>query len=112
MANTQDNDKVYSRDATINVAPGAGGFWTQKVSPRERKVNRLYASVRETGASALFTATVTLQFQMPGDDEWSDYETYTAETRKIIEDDAHVKWRIGVKQGDYTEGELTVGIDW
>ena len=112
MANEQNNTRVYSRSITINEAPPSGGSFTEPVSPRDRKVDRFYASLRETGASAIFTATVTLQFQMPGDTDWTDYETYTAVTRKIIEDKGKVRWRIGVKETEYTEGELTCGIDW
>ncbi len=97
---------------TIVSAPPSGGTFTEGIRSISKKVDRIYASVRETGASTLFTATVTLQFLVAGDTDWQDYETYTEAARKIIEDAGEVRWRIGVKEGDYTEGEVTVGIDW
>lgn len=111
MANTQTNAPTYQQ-ATIDTAPGAAGYWCVPVSGRSKRLNKMYFSIRETGDSSAFTATVTLQFKSPGDTEWQDYDTYTAEQRQIIEDSSSTQWRIGVKSGNYTSGELTVGIDW
>lgn len=111
MANSKTTGLRY-RQATINAAPGAAGYFTVPVNPRGRKVDRLYMSIAETGDSASFDATVTLQFKPDGVDDWQDYDTYTEETREIIEDAGNCDWRVGVIQGDYTDGEVTVQIDW
>lgn len=110
MANVRE-ESGYQR-VIVSEAPGAGGFFTTGVNPKRRGISKMYVSVRETGDSSTFTATVTLQFRVSGDDDWQDYEVYEAITRKIIEDGGSTYWRIGVKQGDYTEGSITCGIDW
>ena len=111
MANSRDSDTYYE-DVTINTAPGVEGYWTNAVGNlRER--DKIYMSLRETGDSSAFSATVTVQFKTPRDDDWQDYDTYTSTTREIFEvNGPGVKWRVGVKNGDYTDGEVTVGFDW
>ena len=112
MANAQASNDYYEY-ATVDTAPGASGYWTNEVSIRRKDLRMLFFSVRETGASATFDVTITLQFKCPGDDDWQDYDTYTAITRKLIEGGAgKMKWRMGVKNGDYGDGETTFGFDW
>lgn len=110
MANSRE-ETGYQR-VVIDEAPGSEGFFTTGVNSKRRGISKMYVSVRETGDSSLFTATVTLQFRVSGDDDWQDYETYTEVIRKIIEDGGSAWWRVGIKNGDYTEGTVTCGIDW
>jgi len=111
MANDTASGPNYEQ-AIINAAPGASGYWTDPVNPRGKSASKLFLSISETGASASFSATVTLQFKPPNVDDWQDYDTYTEETRQIIEDSGGCAWRAGVANGDYTDGEVTVEIDW
>ena len=111
MANSKLSGGNY-RKAIIDTAPGADGYWTAGVSPRGKSTDRLFMSIAEEGDSDTFTATVTLQFKAPGDSEWQVYATYTEATREIIEDSGATQWRIGVDNGDYTSGTVSVTIDW
>jgi len=60
--------------------------------------------------------TVSLQWRQKGATEWEEwqtYDTYTAVTRKIVDDySAEVQWRAGVADGDFTGGEGTIGFNW
>jgi hypothetical protein len=115
MANSRVSED-YREYATVNEDPSTSvdGYWTNPVNPRKNRLDRIFFSVRETAAgSSAFSAIVTLQFRCLGDEEWNDYATYTSSDRKRIEDDgAGVQWRAGVKNGDYTSGEVTFGFDW
>lgn len=111
MANSTTSGPTYVA-ATINTAPGADGYWTEAVNPRVKDARALFLSVSETGDSASFSATVTLQFKPPGVSDWQTYDTYTSETRQIIDDTTACRWRVGVDNGDYTDGEVTVTINW
>jgi len=98
--------------ATVDTDPAAAGFWTNEVSIRVAKSNRradeVYFSIRGTGLM-----TVTLQFKCFGDATWTDYNTYTTVTRLVIEGGAAGElWRAGVKDADYTSGNMTFGFDW
>jgi hypothetical protein len=111
MANSQSSGIRYS-DATIDTAPGASGYWCQAVGMDARMREKIFMSIRETGDSASFSATVTVQFKTSRDDDWQDYDTYTSTTREVFEMAPGVQWRVGVKNGDYTDGTVTVGFDW
>ncbi|KKM71970.1 hypothetical protein LCGC14_1425200 [marine sediment metagenome] len=103
----------YYEYATVNTNPGASGYFTNEVNIRQKSLQQVFFSVRETGASSAFSVTITLQFKCPGDDDWQDYDTYSEVNRKLIEGGgAGVRWRMGVEQGDYTSGEVTFGFDW
>ena len=128
MANTKSSDEYYEY-ATVDTAPGAAGYFTNPVSGRHEKVEKLFFSIREPSASV---ATVTIQFKCTGDAGWQDYtqsqkqilgpnsadvsdveETFIVGNRIVIEDSGPgVQWRAGVKQGDYTSGTVTFGFDW
>lgn len=111
MANSKNSDAHYS-DATINTAPGASGYWTDSVGANKRDRRVIYFSVRETGDSASFSATITLQFKTSRDNDWQDYGTFISETYKAIDMIPGVDWRAGIKNGNYTDGEVTIGFDW
>ena len=106
-ANTQSSANRYEY-ATVDTDAGAAGYWTNEVNPKRKSASQVYFSVRGTGSM-----TVTLQCICPGDATWTDYATYTAVTRLKVEGAAAgVRWRAGVKDADYTSGELTFGFDW
>ena len=110
--------KPRRAQATINEAPGAEGYWTDPINANTKRASDMFFGIRETGDSSTFSATITLQWRQKSaeDDTWEDwqgYGTYTSVERKIIDDhSAHVQYRIGVKNGDYVDGEVTVGINW
>lgn len=111
MANTKTSGprKEY---AEVDTAPGASGYSTNVVSPNAKSISKLFFSVRETGDSDTFTATVTLQWRC-GNEEWQDYEIYTTADRVLIEDNGGgVQWRAIVDNGDYTSGVVSFGFDW
>ena len=99
-------------DVTVNSAPESPGSFTNAVGMDGGLRETIFLSIRETGDSSAFSATVTLQFKTSRDDDWQDYDTYTSETYKAIDMVPGIQWRAGVKTGDYTSGELTIGIDW
>ena len=82
-----------------------------RIKRSRRDISQIYFSVRDAAGTG--TMTVTLQFICPGETVWTDYDTYTAVTRLLIEGAAAgVSWRAGVKDADYTSGELIFGFDW
>lgn len=114
------NDKF--RYAIVDTDPAAAGYWTDAIHVKYLKDRRgatnVYFSVRGTG-----DMIVTLQFRCPEDATWTDYDTYTvtggwAGSRSsaprilIVEDGTNVLWRAGVKDADYTSGDLIFGFDW
>ena len=111
MANTTNSGSHFA-DATVDTAPGADGYFTGSVGMNERKREKIFFSVRETGDSSAFTATITLQFKTDRDSDWQDYKTYTSIDREVIEMNAGTQWRAGVKNGDYTSGTVRFGFDW
>lgn len=120
MANEKSSGEYYEY-ATVDTDPGADGFFTNPVSPRGKKVSKLFFSIRETSpdsVTALSTITVVLQFKCAGDAEWQDYyndgNAFVTGERKMIEDDAGgVMWRAGVKDADSSfDGSVTFGFDW
>jgi len=119
MANSRDS-APYREYVTVNAEPAGTGYYTNTVFIRDKDLEHIFFSVRETG-SAAGVMTITLQFRCTGDDAWTDYDTYDEECRKVIEGGAAgVQWRAGVKSDDssgvatqnYTSGEFTFGFDW
>lgn len=110
MANTRDTEgrRAY---ATVDTGPASPGYFTDEVSMKRESRKRLFFSVRDMGTG--FSATVALQFRCIGDDDWTDYDTYTYNTRKVLDGEGeHVLWRAGVKNGSYTSGKVRFGFDW
>ena len=127
MANSKSSG-AFKEYATVNVAPTELGYFTNEVCLRD-KVNdglakeKMYFSIRESeadssAASDTSTMTVTLQFKCAGDAGWQDYvpldgSEFAVGNRVVIEDTgADVRWRAGVKDGEFTGGELVFGFDW
>ena len=109
MANTKTSNSNQEY-ATVDTAPGTGGYWTNEITETGKYQEKLFFSVRDMGTS--FSATVTVQFQPDGDDDWSDYGTYTSNSREVLEiGTTGNKWRAGVKEGDYTSGKVRFGFD-
>ena len=111
MANVKTSGVSFEY-ATIDTDPSSGGFWTNPVSMRVKKITKFNFSVRGTG-----TMTPTVQFRCYGDAAWTDYNNnetdFIVGDRGIIEGDgAFVEWRAGVNEGDWTSGSCTVGFDW
>lgn len=128
MANSRSSGE-HKEYATIDTQPSgtALGYWTNELDMRvlknKWKVDKVYFSIREyepdsSGASDTSSMTVTLQFMRDGDSGWQDYVDFAGNTLAvgnvlIIEDfAAKVKYRAGVKDGDYTSGSITFGFDW
>ena len=112
MGNKRSDDSQYEY-ATVDTAPGADGYFTSIIDSAKISVGwkRLYFSTRGSGVMI-----ITLQFKCIGDDDWSDYDSYTSTDsckRKIIEGGVGgIQWRAGVKQEDYTSGSMRFGFDW
>ena len=123
MANSRATDDYYEY-ATVDVEPAGDGYFTNSVVMRQLKgiERHIFFSIRQTGTSeGDGVMRVTLQFQCPGDDVWTDYDVYTEVCRKVLEGGAAgVLWRAGVKVDassgvatqNYTSGEFTFGFDW
>lgn len=129
MANSKSSGD-YKEYATVDTQPSGSelGYWTNEVCLRD-KVNdgtakgKMYFSIREfetdsSGASDTSSMTITLQFKCDGDAGWQDYLDFAGSTlavgnRLIIEDTAAgVRYRAGVKDGDFISGKITFGFDW
>jgi hypothetical protein len=129
MANSKSSGP-FKEYATIDTQPSGSelGYWTNEVCLRD-KVNdgiskgKMYFSIREnesdsSGASDTSSMTVTLQFKCDGDAGWQDFVDFGGNELAVgnrieVEDTgAAVRWRAGVKDGDYTSGSLTFGFDW
>ena len=110
MANSKSNSDRHAY-ATIDTAPGADGYWCDSVSPAKKNATPMWFSYGGGGV-----ATVTLQFQRPGDTGWTDYttdETLEDGAMFIMEAwGAGVKWRAGVKNGGLSSGTNRIGFDW
>jgi len=110
MANSRLTSDYYEY-ATVDTAPGASGYATNLIKIRQKtgKIDgKVYFSIRGT-----FVATITVQFKCPGDSAWTDYNTYTNVTRKLLSGGASaVQWRALVKNGSFTSGEASFGFDW
>ena len=128
MANSRSSGN-YKEYATVNTQPSGTelGYWTNEVCLRDKQNDgyakgKMWFSIREaeTDSSAADTTTITvsLQYKCDGDLGWTDYADFAGSTlavgnRLIIEDTgAAVRWRAGVKDGNYTDGALTFGFDW
>ena len=114
MANEKSTAKNYEY-ATVDTAPGAEGFATNPVSPghlvgAHQLIN---FSVRDLTEGGAMDTTVTLQFQCDGDDAWTDYSTYAAPGRWVIDGRGlKVQWRAVVKQGAHNSGTVRFGFDF
>ena len=118
MANKKVNGDRYAY-ASIDTAPGEGGYWSDAVSMSNKNTKSLFFSYRGGGVG-----TVTIQFKCPEDDDWTDLTTdQTIEdgVRFIVEDFASgVKYRAGLKEDvnssaandTYTSGTIICGFDW
>jgi hypothetical protein len=123
MANSKDlgNNHAY---ATVDTRPSAGvGYWTDEIIPRDLVgAKKVFFSIREATAapsdSEESVVAVRIQFQCPGDLDWTDYvpldgSTFAIGNRVALEDmGASVKWRAGVQYVDYTSGSVVFGFDW
>jgi len=111
MANSVTNSDRHAY-ASVDTAPGASGYWTNSVSMSKKNASPLFFSRRGTGVG-----TVTLQYQTPESGAaWQDLDTdidMDNGVRCVIDDEGHgVKWRAGIKQGNYVSGTIIFGIDW
>lgn len=107
-ANSRNSQSVCEY-ATVDTDPGAPGYYTNEVSAKEKRADKLFFSIRKPGVM-----TITLQFKCINDSDWTDYDTYTAVGRHVLDDNANaVVWRAGVvNSAAYTSGIKTFGFDW
>ena len=129
MANSRSSG-VYKEYATVNIAPSGSdlGYWTNEVCLRDEQKDgvakgKMWFSIREaevdsSDADIDSTTTVTLQYKCDGDLGWQEFVDFAGNelvvgNRLIIEDTgAAVRWRAGVKDGDFGSGSVTFGFDW
>ena len=111
MANQQLKGPRY-KYASIDTAPGAAGYWSEPVSLSQERVTAIFFTRSGAGVG-----TVHLQYKLPHTGStWQDY--YTTESLvdgarlKVADQGAGVKWRAGVKNGNYTSGTIITGYDW
>lgn len=65
----------------------------------------------DLSVSGTFSATVTLQRSFDSGSTWHDVETFTAAEEAVVDNaDNTVKWRIGVKTGQFTSGTANVRL--
>ena len=116
MANAKLNGPRYQY-ASIDTAPGSGGYWSDAVSMSKVNANQLFLTVSGGGVG-----TVTVQYMLPHTGAiWTDYlttETLTNGARLKLDDmGAGVKWRAGVEEDTSADphtitGTVIVGFDW
>ena len=111
MANATSEGNYYKK-AVVDTAPGASGYASTAVPEsvvRGFDTHRLTFSVEEG------VGDVTLQFKGAGRTTWTDESgsPYTTGDVKTIDAYTHNReWRGICKNGDYTSGNLTFGIEW
>ena len=106
MANRKLRSSTQEK-ASIDTAPGAGGYYTTAVSGLNKHGN-LIMFITSTWAG-----TVTLQFRPKGNTGWTAYgTTWTANARQLIEDTTDCEWRVGVAFGGYNSGTVVLGIEY
>jgi len=94
--------------ATISSAPPAAGTWTDGIAPA-LKARGGFLSITISGT---WVATVTLQCSTDAGVTYSDVDyTWTSNIRRaLVDPEAGVRYRIGVKNGDYTSGSVIVRL--
>ena len=112
MANVRTS-KNGIEQATIDTAPGAGGYWTNPVSMRrgpKGDIYKMYFSVRESeeSPSAASVVTPTLQFKGEDDDGWTDYNNndvaFAIGDAFVVDANAiGLRWRAG---------SINIGFSW
>jgi len=103
--------------ASIDTAPGSGGYWSDAVSMSAVNANRLQFSRSGGGVG-----TVLIQYKLPHTGAaWVDYDSPISlvdGVRCVVDDaGAGVKWRAGIEEdtsalSTYTSGTIIVGFDW
>ena len=128
MANSRSSG-TYKEYATVNTAPHTTdlGYWTNEVCLRDKvkegvAKEKMWFSIREnevdSSDAAGFAVTISLQYKCEDDLGWQDFVDLAGSelaigNRLIIEDTgAAVRWRAGVKDGNYSGGNITFGFDW
>jgi hypothetical protein len=57
-----------------------------------------------------FSATVTVQRSFDKGSSWHDVDTFTSTAEEVGFEPETVKYRVGIKSGEYTSGTATVRI--
>ena len=60
--------------------------------------------------SGTFSATVTVQRSFDKGSTWLDIDSFTSATEEVGFEPETVKYRVGVKSGDYTSGSIVVRL--
>lgn len=91
---------------SVSSSPGASGTWTATASPRFGSEIG-YMNISIMGA---WSGTVTLQRSWNGV-TWGDVETWTSNAEKaLIDPERGVRYRLGVKSGEYTSGTMILRL--
>ncbi|KKM81958.1 hypothetical protein LCGC14_1324520 [marine sediment metagenome] len=78
--------------------------------------NQMSSSVVLTGyfnlsISGTWVATVTVQRSFDSGDTWFNVDTFTENTQEYgLEPERNVYYRVGVKTGDFTSGEVVLRL--
>lgn len=106
MANRPIKGNTY-RGVIIDTAPGASGYYSEAVNAVDKQVGEMIMSL-----SGIWAGTVLLQYRPTGDPGWTTYDSYTDNTRQIIEDYTNCEYRVGMASGGYTSGTLRARIEY
>ena len=91
-------------EMTINGA----NYYTKAVTPMKKSDSLGVLNVSVEGS---FTATVFLQRSFDSGTTWYDVESYAVPTEKTLKDkEIGVRYRLGVKTGGYTTGDIYVRL--
>lgn len=88
--------------ASVTENITAKDTWTDAL----RCANHLSLSVSGSG----WSATVTLQRSFDGGTTWHNVDTFTSNIETTVFDPAETVYRVGVDDGDYSSGTVTVGL--
>ena len=91
----------------IYSAPVTGTEWSNPLAPMYKNEGEVNISVE----GSTMVGTVTLQRKFGNDATWYDVDTWTASSQQKFKDTEHgVRYRIGVKQADYTSGNIKLRL--
>lgn len=112
-------EQIIREATSFSISDGAeevDGVWTPEsyfavCRGQPLPANVDLSIVNVTPAGEAFVATVTLQRSFDDGANWHDVEQFTEPCQKFFEHGtASVKWRLGVKSGDYTSGDINLRL--
>lgn len=101
---------VFAADVstTISGAPPSAGTWTSAISSTHQNPSG-FLNISVYGAA--WAGTVYLQRTFDSGTTWYDVTTFTKNAQKaLVDQEAGVRYRIGMKSGGYTSGSVAVRL--